>query len=103
MNCPNLNSHVTVLHSITVNFFLIIIQPLQKLQRVTRVIRLLIRCLRHYKRVSVVSHVSQMSFAMMSNDIVKKKIYRYGLSFDPTYFKANSEVIYVLKHNLFLS
>jgi len=32
-----------------------------------------------------------MSFAMMSNDIVKKKIYRYGLSFDPTYFKANSE------------
>lgn len=68
-----------------------ILTPLQKLQRVTRVIRLLIRCLRHYKRVSVVSHVSQMSFAMMSNEIVKKKNYRYGLTFDPSDFKANSE------------
>ena len=40
-----------------------------------------------------------MSFAMMSNEIVKKKSYRHGLSFDPTYFKANSEVTHLLKLN----
>ena len=40
-----------------------------------------------------------MSFAMMSNEIVKKKNYRYGLTFDPSDFKANSEVIYAKNTN----
>ena len=57
-----------------------------------RLVRLLIRCLVNYQRVTVVSHSSQMSFAMLSNDMVATRTYRHGLTFDPNEYRVAKEV-----------
>jgi len=69
-----------------------IFQPFEKFQRIASIIRLLLRCLLNYRRISLVSHVSQMSFAMLSSDMVATTQYRNGLEFDPNDYRALSEV-----------
>ncbi|CAK8697437.1 unnamed protein product [Clavelina lepadiformis] len=65
--------------------------PLDRFRRAVSFVRLLLRCLENYRRVSVVSHVSQMSFAMLSGDMVAARTYRHGLTFDPNDYRTANE------------